>query len=124
MFSNLWKKCCRRFGLQFLVGPDATIWIESQFIQRLFKKGGEEQIEDELSAYNTLIPQGAELVEIESFAPDAENFWGDALSVLQKARGKRPDITAHSFDNAFPVASGVDPRSITDGLKEAGLPKG
>ena len=27
--------------------------------------------------------QGAELVDIEEFSPDAENFWGDALSVLE-----------------------------------------
>ena len=35
------------------------------------------------AALAVLEAQGAELVEIESFAPDAENFWGDALSVLE-----------------------------------------
>jgi adenylate cyclase len=64
----------------------------------------------------------ASLVHVSSLVQTGR--FNDALSVLQKARGKRPDITAHSFDNAFPVAGDVDPRSITDGLREAGLPKG
>ncbi|MDJ0919553.1 MAG: amidase [Henriciella sp.] len=34
-------------------------------------------------ALKVLEAQGATLVEIEEFAPDAENFWGDALTVLQ-----------------------------------------
>ena len=34
-------------------------------------------------ALDVLEAQGATLVEIESLSPDAENFWGDALSVLQ-----------------------------------------
>ena len=35
------------------------------------------------AALNVMEAQGATLVEIEEFSPDAENFWGDALSVLQ-----------------------------------------
>lgn len=35
------------------------------------------------AALGILEAQGAELVEIETFDPDAENFWGDALSVLE-----------------------------------------
>ncbi|MEM7460386.1 MAG: amidase family protein, partial [Pseudomonadota bacterium] len=35
------------------------------------------------AALAVLEAQGAELVDIEEFSPDAENFWGDALSVLQ-----------------------------------------
>lgn len=35
------------------------------------------------AALAVLEAQGAELVEIEAFALDAENFWGDALSVLE-----------------------------------------
>lgn len=34
-------------------------------------------------ALAVLEAQGAELVEIDTFDPDAENFWGDALSVLE-----------------------------------------
>jgi hypothetical protein len=51
------------------VGPVATFYFESydtmwhQVHEMLFiEKGGEAQIEDELGAYNTLIPQGDELV--------------------------------------------------------------
>lgn len=35
------------------------------------------------AALAVLEAQGATLVEIDEFSPDAENFWGDALSVLQ-----------------------------------------
>lgn len=35
------------------------------------------------AALGILEAQGAELVEIDTFDPDAENFWGDALSVLE-----------------------------------------
>jgi len=51
------------------VGPVATFYFENydtmwhQVHEMLFiEKGGEAQVEDELSAYNTLIPQGGELV--------------------------------------------------------------
>jgi hypothetical protein len=51
------------------VGPIATFYFENyqtmwhQVHEMLFiEKGGEEQIADELSAYNPLIPQGSELV--------------------------------------------------------------
>ncbi len=51
------------------VGPDATFYFESydtmlhQVHEMLYiEKGGEEQIEDELRAYNPMIPGGRELV--------------------------------------------------------------
>lgn len=51
------------------VGPHATFYFENyetmwlQVHEMLFiEKGGEDQIADELSAYNPLIPQGSELV--------------------------------------------------------------
>ena len=51
------------------VGPFATFYFENydtmwlQIHEMLFiEKGGEAQIEDELSAYNPLIPQGCELI--------------------------------------------------------------
>src|ERR1700739_1254152 len=50
-------------------GPFATFYFESfttmwQQVQEMLyiEKGGEAQIEDELEAYNPLIPQGKELV--------------------------------------------------------------
>lgn len=49
-----------------------------------FAQGSNEDIHDRFNAALAVLEaQGAELVEIDSFAPDAENFWGDALSVLQ-----------------------------------------
>jgi hypothetical protein len=61
------------------LGPDATFYFESydtmwlQVHEMLYiEKGGEEQIEDELSAYNPLIPQGKELVATLMFEIDDE----------------------------------------------------
>ncbi|MBV8392657.1 MAG: DUF3501 family protein [Alphaproteobacteria bacterium] len=59
------------------VGPFATFYFESydtmlhQVHEMLFiEKGGEEQLKDELAAYNPLIPQGAELVATVMFEID------------------------------------------------------
>ncbi len=59
------------------VGPHATFYFESfetmwrQVHEMLFvERGGEDQIDDELSAYNPLIPQGRELVGTVMFEID------------------------------------------------------
>ena len=59
------------------IGPVATAYFENfdtmwlQIHEMLFiEKGGEEQITDELSAYNPLIPQGKELVATVMFEID------------------------------------------------------
>ena len=59
------------------VGPDATLYFENydtmwrQVHEMLFvERGGEEQVADELSAYNPLIPQGRELVATLMFEID------------------------------------------------------
>ena len=59
------------------VGPDATFYFESyqtmlhQVHEMLFiEQGGEDQIEDELTAYNPLIPNGRELVATLMFEID------------------------------------------------------
>ena len=61
------------------VGPDATFYFESfetmwlQIHEMLYiERGGEEQIADELAAYNPLIPQGRELVATLMFEIDDE----------------------------------------------------
>lgn len=61
------------------VGPVATFYFESyqsmwmQVHEMLFiEKGGEAQIQDELDAYNSLIPQGRELVATVMFEIDDE----------------------------------------------------
>src|ERR1700748_825210 len=59
------------------LGPSCTVYFES-FDTMLFQvqemllteRGGEAQIEDELSAYNPLIPQGSELVATVMFEID------------------------------------------------------
>lgn len=59
------------------IGPVCTFYFENyetmwaQIHEMLYiEKGGEEQIEDELSAYNPLIPQGRELVATVMFEID------------------------------------------------------
>ncbi|MEQ8667171.1 MAG: DUF3501 family protein [Rhodospirillales bacterium] len=61
------------------VGPDATFYFESyetmfhQVHEMLYiEKGGEEQVADELAAYNPLIPNGSELVATLMFEIDDE----------------------------------------------------
>lgn len=62
------------------VGPYVTFYFESydtmwlQIHEMLYiEKGGEEQIADELAAYNPLVPQGDELVCTMMFEIDDEN---------------------------------------------------
>ena len=59
------------------IGPDATAYFENydtivhQIHEMLhIEKGGEEQIDDELSAYSTLMPNGSELVATLMFEID------------------------------------------------------
>ena len=67
------KKKNRRIS----VGPDATFYFESfdtmlhQIQEMLYiERGGEEQVDDELNAYNSLIPNGKELVATLMFEID------------------------------------------------------
>ena len=62
---------------QIAVGPFATFYFEnfdtiwSQVQEMLYiEKGGEQQLADELAAYNPLIPQGSELVATVMFEID------------------------------------------------------
>jgi hypothetical protein len=71
------------------VGPDATFYFEShdtmwwQIHEMLFiEKGGEEQIPDELAAYNPLIPQGRELIATLMFEIDEPDRRKIVLSSL------------------------------------------
>lgn len=49
-----------------------------------FSQGSNADILDRFNAALAVLEaQGATLVDIDEFSPDAENFWGDALSVLQ-----------------------------------------
>lgn len=71
------------------VGPYVTFYFESydtmwaQIHEMLFiEKGGEEQVAEELAAYNPLIPQGSELTCTMMFEIDDENRRGRVLGKL------------------------------------------
>jgi hypothetical protein len=71
------------------VGPHATFYFESydtmwhQVHEMLYiEKGGEEQIEGELEAYNPLIPNGRELVATLMFEVDNPNARARLLAAL------------------------------------------
>ena len=76
------------------IGPDATAYFESfdtiihQIHEMLhIEKGGEEQIEDELNAYATLVPNGAELVATLMFEiddPDRRARFLDGLGGVEE----------------------------------------
>ncbi len=79
------KKKLRRLE----VGPVATFYFENyatmwhQIHEMLYiEKGGEEQIADELAAYNPLIPQGKELVATVMFEIDEPKRRATFLSKL------------------------------------------
>jgi len=71
------------------VGPDATFYFESydtmwhQIHEMLYiEKGGDNQIDDELSAYNPLIPNGRELVATLMFEIEEPNRRAKLLAAL------------------------------------------
>ena len=71
------------------IGPDATFYFENydtmfhQIHEMLWiEKGGDEQISDELEAYNPLIPNGKELVATLMFEIDDEVRRGQFLAGL------------------------------------------
>ena len=79
----------RKQARRIAVGPDATFYFENyetmwlQIHEMLYiEKGGEEQIADELEAYNPLIPQGSELVATLMFEIDDENRRKKVLGAL------------------------------------------
>jgi hypothetical protein len=88
------------------IGPDATFYFESydtmfhQIHEMLWiEKGGEEQIDDELKAYNPLIPKGDELVATLMFEINDENRRTKFLAVL----GGVEETVFISFDGQDPV---------------------
>ena len=68
----------------YVAALDATSLAGTRVGVMRFSQGSNADI---LARFNAALAvmeaQGAILVEIEEFSPDAENFWGDALSVLQ-----------------------------------------
>jgi hypothetical protein len=88
------------------IGPDATFYFESyetmfhQVHEMLWiEKGGEKQIDDELKAYNPLIPKGDELVATLMFEINDENRRAQFLAGL----GGVEKTVSISFDSQNPV---------------------
>lgn len=102
------------------LGPDATFYFESfetmwhQIHEMLFiEKGGDEQVADELSAYNPLIPNGDELVATLMFEVDDEDRRAAFLSGL----GGVEETVTFEFDGE--VVKGV-PEEDVDRTNAAG----
>ncbi len=96
------------------VGPFATFYFENyetmwQQIHEMLhiEKGGEEQIADELRAYNPLIPQGSELVATVMFEIDDEVR---RKSVLERLSGIE--------DKMFVQIGGEQVRGVPEGDRE------
>ena len=77
------------------LGPYATFYFENFFtmkaqIQEMLyiEKGGDEQLKDELEAYNPLVPQGSELVATYMFEIDNPNTRKKVLSSLGNVENK------------------------------------
>ena len=88
------------------IGPDATFYFESyatmfhQIHEMLWiEKGGEEQIDDELEAYNPLIPKGHGLVATLMFEIEDEKRRTQFLAGL----GGVEETVFISFDGQNPV---------------------
>ncbi|MCS4504024.1 DUF3501 family protein [Arhodomonas aquaeolei] len=98
----------RRMG----VGPDATIYFENydtmwrQIHEMLFiERGGEAQIDDELEAYNPLIPQGRELVATLMFEiPNRER----RQQVLGRLGGVEETVCLHLGDERIAAQAETD----------------
>ena len=96
------------------IGPDATFYFESyetmfhQVHEMLWiEKGGEKQIDDELKAYNPLIPKGRELVATLMFEINDENRRAQFLAAL----GGVEETVLISFDGQNPV-KGIPEKDI------------
>ena len=96
------------------IGPDATFYFESyetmlhQIHEMLWiEKGGEEQIDDELKAYNPLIPQGNELVATLMFEINDDNRRAQFLANL----GGVEETVLILFDGQDPV-QGIPEKDI------------
>ena len=77
------------------LGPHSTFYFENFFtmkaqIQEMLyiEKGGDEQLKDELEAYNPLVPQGSELVATYMFEIDNPDTRKKVLSSLGNVENK------------------------------------
>ena len=102
------------------IGPYATFYFESfetmvgQIQEMLYiEKGGEEQLKDELSAYNPLIPKGKELVATLMFEIDDPTL---RLDFLSKVGGIEEKIYIQVAEEKIKAVSETDvDRTSTEG---------
>ncbi len=102
------------------VGPFATLYFENfdtmlaQIQEMLFiENGGDEQLEDELTAYNPMIPQGQELTATLMFEIEDEKRRGDILRTLTDVEMKvYVDVNGEKF---FAVPEQETERTASDG---------
>ncbi|WP_440997201.1 DUF3501 family protein [Arhodomonas sp. SL1] len=102
------------------IGPEAMIYFENydtmwrQIHEMLFiERGGEEQIDDELNAYNPLIPKGRELVATLMFEiPDRAR----RQRILGQLGGVEETVVLKLGDERIPAEAEQDvDRSTADG---------
>lgn len=110
----------RRLG----VGPHATFYFESfdtmwmQIHEMLFiEQGGDGQIDDELAAYNPLIPKGRELVATLMFEIDDE---GQRRALLSRLGGVEAHLELCIGDRVIKAVAEADvDRTTADGKASA-----
>ena len=95
-----------KLNRRIAIGPDATFYFESyetmfhQVHEMLWiEKGGEKQIDEELEAYNPLIPKGDGLVATLMFEIDDENRRAKFLASV----GGIEETVSISFDSVDPL---------------------
>lgn len=90
----------------------ATMWLQVQEMLRI-EKGGDEQLKDELEAYNPLVPQGGELVATVMFEIDDPDRRARILAQLGGIE-----------DHAFIEVAGSRIRGEADPTRENTSPEG
>lgn len=107
------------------VGPDVTFYFENydtmwhQIHEMLYiEKGGEDQIKDELMAYNPLIPKGSELVATMMFEIDDPDRRGRDLARLG---GVEDTISIRINGEIIPTVSETEVERTTDQGKTSSI---
>ena len=107
------------------VGPDATFYFENydtrwhQVHEMLYiEKGGEDQIKDELAAYNPLIPNGSELITTMMFEIDDPVRRGKDLARLG---GVEETISIRIGEDAIFAVSEIDVERTTEDGKTSSI---
>jgi hypothetical protein len=115
----------RKRDRRIAVGPDVTFYFENydtmwhQVHEMLYiEKGGEDQIKDELMAYNPLIPNGTELVATMMFEiddPDRRN------RELNRLGGVEDTITIRIGGESVAAVSETEVERTTDAGKTSSI---